>query len=746
MSGSDGGGPGGVRAERLRLLAAVDTAQGDVAVLTVALQHAAADLGALGAMAHVRAGGASRIMYLVASTGLPRSFTRFWENIQGDGSSPPARAVREDRQVWVPEVVAPEPPVHHHPPPAPPEPRPEPGADTEPFRVPAGAGVMTMPLSGTGGPLGALSVVTRPDRRPDEAEVAFLAEVARLTGERLRLVSPAPENLSPDLLLALQTGPGPREALKGVPVASFEWDLRTGELAASDSMRDMLDDMDPDALEGRIEAWVATIHPDDLPWVLTEVDRGIRADGAYEVEHRVRRRDGSYRWVRIRGRVADYEDGRPVRVVGTTTDTDETHAALEPVGRALRHMSDGFLSLDRDWRVGFVNLTAERLLESAQALTGRSLWDIPVMRRLDDGLEQRCRRAAAEGDPAGFDVRWPGTDRWYHLRLVPVPDGLTVYIIDITERRLREAAQKAAAERDAVIGDVTRALAEAVTARQVVRAVAGSVLPPFGATGLVVLTLDADRLHLVDAVGYPPAFRERLHGSPALGDTPVDEVLRTRAPRFVESPEALVERYPRMAEYTELGGKKAWAYLPLVASGDSLGAAVVSFDRPRRLTEDERALLAALSGLIAQALERASLYDEASTRARELQRGLLPRALPSLPAVTTAARYLPAGQGTEVGGDWYDVIPLSADRVALVIGDVMGHGMSEAATMGRLRTAVRALSDLELPPDEILAHLNDIVADLGEDYFATCLYGVYDPVTRDFSYARPLLHICRSRR
>lgn len=106
---------------------------------------------------------------------------------------------------------------------------------------------------------------------------------------------------------------------------------------------------------------------------------------------------------------------------------------------------------------------------------------------------------------------------------------------------------------------------------------------------------------------------------------------------------------------------------------------------------------------------------------------LLPRRLPELPQCTTAARFLPATQ--DVGGDWYDVLPLSAGRVALVVGDVMGHGLSEAATMGRLRTAVSTLADLELPPDEVMSHLNQIVGGLGEDSFATCLYALHDPTT-----------------
>ncbi|MGO4430639.1 PP2C family protein-serine/threonine phosphatase, partial [Streptomyces sp. MCAF7] len=135
-------------------------------------------------------------------------------------------------------------------------------------------------------------------------------------------------------------------------------------------------------------------------------------------------------------------------------------------------------------------------------------------------------------------------------------------------------------------------------------------------------------------------------------------------------------------------------------------------------------LLIALSGLVAQALERARLFDAEHTRAQQLQRGLLPRALPVVPAVTAAACYLPTTEGMQVGGDWYDLIPLSGERVALVIGDVMGHGLSEAATMGRLRTAVHTLADLELPPDELLTHLNDLVGALGDDFYATCLYTV----------------------
>jgi serine phosphatase RsbU (regulator of sigma subunit) len=212
--------------------------------------------------------------------------------------------------------------------------------------------------------------------------------------------------------------------------------------------------------------------------------------------------------------------------------------------------------------------------------------------------------------------------------------------------------------------------------------------------------------------------------------------MRTHRPWFVSSPQEFVQRYPSMADIPAKGGKQAWAFMPLVVSGRVVGLCVISFAYPRRLTGAERALLIAISGLIAQALERARLFDAEHARSQALQRALLPQELPALPAVTAAAQYLPAGQGMDVGGDWYDVIPLSADRVALVIGDVMGHGLPEAVIMGRLRTAVQTLSDLELPPDEILGHLNDLVNGLGDDSFATCLYAIYDPTTAICSVAR----------
>ncbi|MEU1448233.1 SpoIIE family protein phosphatase [Streptomyces mirabilis] len=125
-----------------------------------------------------------------------------------------------------------------------------------------------------------------------------------------------------------------------------------------------------------------------------------------------------------------------------------------------------------------------------------------------------------------------------------------------------------------------------------------------------------------------------------------------------------------------------------------------------------------------------------------LQRSLLPHHRPAQLAVETAARYLPADPQAGVGGDWFDVIPLSGARVALVVGDVVGHGIHASATMGRLRTAVRTLADVDLPPDELLTQLDDLILEEIEEGIesvgevgATCLYAVYDPVSRHCTLA-----------
>lgn len=238
-------------------------------------------------------------------------------------------------------------------------------------------------------------------------------------------------------------------------------------------------------------------------------------------------------------------------MVGTVWDTTESRIARDSVSRALLHMSEAFFAVDSGWRITFVNVEAERFLGASHDLLGRILWDALAGIGVDAvelGLETAYRRAAESGTPGGFDVRWPTNRRWYHMRLVPVPDGLTVYAADVTEIRSQEAesatAERVSADRTARITELTSALAEALTMQDVVNATAARVMAPFGASGLVFHLIEDEMVRVAGAVGYPQSFLDRVDGVPVIDITPVDEVHRTRAPTFIDTAEEYVERYP----------------------------------------------------------------------------------------------------------------------------------------------------------------------------------------------------------
>ncbi|MFF3593990.1 SpoIIE family protein phosphatase [Kitasatospora indigofera] len=197
----------------------------------------------------------------------------------------------------------------------------------------------------------------------------------------------------------------------------------------------------------------------------------------------------------------------------------------------------------------------------------------------------------------------------------------------------------------------------------------------------------------------------------------------------------------RIVEY----GVRSLIRVPLRARGVLLG--VVRFWRLEQTEAFEGDDLSLAEELVAHAavcVDNARRYTREHAMAVTLQHSLLPRSLPAQNALEVAHRYLPAQAG--VGGDWFDVIPLAGTRVALVVGDVVGHGLHAAATMGRLRTAIHNFSALELPPDELLGHLDELVNRIDQDEAAslgdsgvtgaTCLYAVYDPVSRRCTLAR----------
>ncbi|MEU8466822.1 SpoIIE family protein phosphatase [Streptomyces sp. NPDC029006] len=218
----------------------------------------------------------------------------------------------------------------------------------------------------------------------------------------------------------------------------------------------------------------------------------------------------------------------------------------------------------------------------------------------------------------------------------------------------------------------------------------------------------------------------------------LNEVLRGVRPVFADAPAAraaLPELLGEGGEAVVPGGQRA-ILAPLRGRRRVIGAALF-LRRPDRpaFEADDLLVAAQLATHSALGIDKAVLYGREAYIADELQRTMLPETLPRPTGVRLASRYLPAAETARVGGDWYDAIPLPGSRVALVVGDVMGHSMTSAAIMGQLRTTAQTLAGLDLPPQEVLHHLDEQAQRLGTDRMATCLYAVYDPVTHRITIA-----------
>ncbi|MEU2928191.1 SpoIIE family protein phosphatase [Streptomyces sp. NPDC007251] len=316
-----------------------------------------------------------------------------------------------------------------------------------------------------------------------------------------------------------------------------------------------------------------------------------------------------------------------------------------------------------------------------------------------------------------------GAPRWLRLRgrLVPGGEGRPARLVGT----VADASTLRSDVTDvARVQRLAAALATATTVKDVGKAVVAALRGPLQADRLALAELENDRL--VVTVLDPPEPEQW------------PEVWRTEW--RTEWPDAPVRAMPTLAAALREGRARIWpagtalepaladvgpgglAVLPLPAGGRMAGACLIGWDRPHPFNPDERALLTACAGLAGQALLRAHAFDAEHELVGMLQRTLLPRRLPRLPGAVAVARYLPATEGLQVGGDWYDVIPLGDHHVALVIGDVQGHNAGAATLMGQMRTALRAYAAEGHTPDVVVAHANRLLLDMETDLFATCAY------------------------
>jgi PAS domain S-box-containing protein len=204
-----------------------------------------------------------------------------------------------------------------------------------------------------------------------------------------------------------------------------------------------------------------------------------------------------------------------------------------------------------------------------------------------------------------------------------------------------------------------------------------------------------------------------------------------------QSMDRLRDRLLARPRLKEILSRASFLAVPLVARGIVIGFTALT-RRPGAapFTAEDAALAHSLADHAAVCMDNGRLYDRERRTSKTLQRSLLPVALKTPPGMRIAHRYLPAGQTSRIGGDWYDAIPLPGGKVALVVGDAMGHGTTAALVMGQLRTAVRILARLGLPPADLLRHLDEIAQELTTAQFATCIYALCDPAGERVTIAR----------
>ncbi|MFF4036664.1 SpoIIE family protein phosphatase [Streptomyces sp. NPDC001816] len=417
----------------------------------------------------------------------------------------------------------------------------------------------------------------------------------------------------------------------------------------------------------------------------------------------------------------------------------------------LHSVREGVLIVADDGHLLLANDEARRLLELPPEAEGRNVRELSVLDPEMVELLVSGREATDEVHFAGgrlLAVNQRPTDR------AGGPRGTVVTLRDSTELQAVSGRAEAARERLELLYDAGLGVGTTLDVVRTAEELAQLAVPRFA---------DFVTVDVADAVlhGEEPARTatdmRRVAVNGIRDDHPLYE--KGRLIDFLPStPQARGYDAGRSELVTDLSAAPGWQAqdpkrarqivefgihtliaAPIKARGSVLG--MVNFWRSKRdaFDEEELSLAEELVARAAVSIDNARRYTREHALAVTLQRSLLPRALPEQSALEVGYRYLPAQSG--VSGDWFDVIPLPGSRVALAVGDVVGHGLHAAATMGRLRTAVHNFSTLDLPPDELLSHLDDLVGRIDQDESAcaesagdivgaTCLYAIYDPVTR----------------
>ena len=581
--------------------------------------------------------------------------------------------------------------------------------------------------------LGALCVFDPVPRVWKPADAELLGQLGRSAVAELELAA-----LSGELQNTLHRW---ELAIDAAGVGSFDWDLVTGQLLWDDRLLAMFG-YDRRDFGRSIDDFEARVHPDDLPRVRAVLGQAKQTCGSWAMEYRVLHPDGEKRWVTARGEALRGADGAAERMLGAAYDSTDLHDGQARTVRVLEAMSAAFYSLDREWRFTYVNAEAERILgRSRDEMLGGVVWDL-FPAATDSEFETNFRQAVETGQTVTFEAYYPAPlDGWFELRAWPSPDGLSVYFIDVTERRAAQAAVEAGVRRARLVADVTTQLSDTLDAEEAVARLAQLLVPELADFCLVTLVDEGGGLRDVgwahaDPTLHDVAARYAELRLDALKDTSyVARSLRTGQPSVVtHDVTASIAEVFEPGEARELLLRLApdsAAVLPMQARGRTVGLLTV-FNGASRSSYDDAAIATArdVAARAALALDNARLFEQQRQLAEELQRSLLTPP-PEPDHVEVVVRYVPAAEAAQVGGDWYDAFLQPDGGTMLVIGDVVGHDTAAAAAMGQVRGLLRGIAfTTEQGPADVLTRLDAAIEGLQVATNATAVVGRLEQ-TRD---------------
>ncbi|MBF9069216.1 SpoIIE family protein phosphatase [Streptacidiphilus fuscans] len=502
----------------------------------------------------------------------------------------------------------------------------------------------------------------------------------------------------------------------------------------------------------------------DQEQVMSLFAQVMAGGGAWAGAFPVRRKDGATVLAEFRNMRLEDEQGRHY-ALGLASDRSTLRHLERGLALSMRLVEQspiGLAVVDTDLRYVLVNPALERIngLPAAKTL-GRTVREsLPFVDT--DVVESAMREVLATGTPIldRFTTgRTPADDSEHawsasYYRLEDTAGhiiGVAVTVVDVTDQHRTAAAASAARRRLTVLADASERIGTTLDLDQTARELAEVLVPEFADIAAVDV-LDSVLNDVPTSASRegesPSVFRalaiKAAGPTPAtLAADPVGQIAKYDATRLVSRcartgrPVLLAhvtdQDLPRIARDRDAvgllkqAGVHSYLAVPLRARGQVLGALDLKRARnPEPFTQDDAVFATELAARAAVAIDNARWYQRQRHAALTLQRHLLPGLPPPSPGLEVAYRYQPASVAGEVGGDWFDVIPLAGSRTALVVGDVMGSGINAAASMGQLRTAARTLASLELDPAAVLTHLDRTVAGLDET-IATCVYAVYDP-------------------